>query len=155
MYTSARTIPFTELNIMNCQTPKGKTLVADVSSCFLSEPMDVAEIRRDLRRRSEKYRTCRCTVIVIIREDLIRDDVCRITYRLMLKYKTQADKGSLYNTPPCYGIYICGKVFKWLKKSGRSGSDEETQRGESSRFCMISLTTASCSKVLSAKKTVP
>ena len=36
----------------------------------------------------------------------------------MLKYKTQADKGSLYNTPPCYGIYICGKVFKWLKKQG-------------------------------------
>ena len=36
----------------------------------------------------------------------------------MLKYKTQADKDSLYNTPPCYGIYICGKVFKWLKKQG-------------------------------------
>ena len=56
-------------------------------------------------------------VIAIIREDLIRDDVLPGT-PTMLKYKTQADKGSLYNTPPCYGIYICGKVFKWLKKQG-------------------------------------
>ena len=56
-------------------------------------------------------------VIVIIREDLIRDDVMEGT-PTMLKYKTQADKDSLYNTPPCYGIYICGKVFKWLKKQG-------------------------------------
>lgn len=36
----------------------------------------------------------------------------------MLKYKTHADNGSMYNTPPCYGIYICGKVFKWIKKQG-------------------------------------
>ena len=56
-------------------------------------------------------------MIAIIREDLIRDDVLPGT-PTMLKYKTQADKGSLYNTPPCYGIYICGKVFKWLKKQG-------------------------------------
>ena len=56
-------------------------------------------------------------VIVIIREDLIREDVMEGT-PTMLKYKTQADKDSLYNTPPCYGIYICGKVFKWLKKQG-------------------------------------
>ena len=56
-------------------------------------------------------------VIAIIREDLIRDDVLPGT-PTMLKYKTQADKGSLYNTPPCYGIYICGKIFKWLKKTG-------------------------------------
>ena len=56
-------------------------------------------------------------VIVIIREDLITDDVLEGT-PTMLKYKTQADKDSLYNTPPCYGIYICGKVFKWLKNQG-------------------------------------
>ncbi len=56
-------------------------------------------------------------VIVIIREDLITDDVLAGT-PTMLKYKTHADAGSLYNTPPCYGIYICGKVFKWLKKQG-------------------------------------
>ena len=56
-------------------------------------------------------------VIAIIREDLIRDDVLAGT-PTMLKWKTQADADSLYNTPPCYGIYICGKVFKWLKKMG-------------------------------------
>ena len=56
-------------------------------------------------------------VIVIIREDLITDDVLPGT-PTMLKYKTHADNDSLYNTPPAYGIYICGKVFKWLKKMG-------------------------------------
>ena len=56
-------------------------------------------------------------VIVIIREDLITEDVLAET-PTMLRYKTHADAGSLYNTPPCYGIYICGKVFKWLKAKG-------------------------------------
>ena len=56
-------------------------------------------------------------VIVIIREDLITEDVLPGT-PTMLRYKTHADAGSLYNTPPCYGIYICGKVFKWLKARG-------------------------------------
>ena len=56
-------------------------------------------------------------VISIIREDLIRDDLPEYVPTLM-KYKTQADKGSMYNTPPCYGIYICGKVFKWIKNLG-------------------------------------
>ena len=56
-------------------------------------------------------------VIAIIREDLITDDVLPGT-PTMLKWKTQADNDSLYNTPPCYTIYICGKVFKWLKKNG-------------------------------------
>ena len=56
-------------------------------------------------------------VIVIIREDLITDDVLECT-PTMLKYKTHADANSLYNTPPAYGIYICGKVFQWLKEMG-------------------------------------
>jgi phosphoserine aminotransferase len=56
-------------------------------------------------------------VIAIIREDLIREDVLPGT-PTMLRYKTHADNGSMYNTPPAYGIYICGKVFKWLKKMG-------------------------------------
>lgn len=56
-------------------------------------------------------------MIAIIREDLITDDVLEGT-PTMLKYKTHADAKSLYNTPPAYGIYICGKVFKWLKKQG-------------------------------------
>ena len=56
-------------------------------------------------------------VVCIVREDLITDDVLEGT-PTMLKWKTQADADSLYNTPPCYGIYICGKVFKWLKDQG-------------------------------------
>ena len=56
-------------------------------------------------------------VIAIIREDLIRDDVMLYT-PTMLRYKTHADNGSMYNTPPAYGIYICGKVFKWLQNMG-------------------------------------
>ena len=56
-------------------------------------------------------------VIAVIREDLITEDVLPGT-PTMLRYKTHADNGSLYNTPPAYGIYICGKVFKWLKEMG-------------------------------------
>ncbi len=57
------------------------------------------------------------TVIVIIREDLITEDVLEGT-PTMLRYKIHADAKSLYNTPPTYGIYMCGKVFKWLKSKG-------------------------------------
>ncbi|MBR5046927.1 MAG: 3-phosphoserine/phosphohydroxythreonine transaminase [Eubacterium sp.] len=95
---------------------KGKTLVADVSSCFLAEPHDV-EKYGVLYGGVQKNIGPAGVVISIIREDLITDDVLPGT-PTMLKFKTQADKDSLYNTPPCYGIYICGKVFKWLKKMG-------------------------------------
>lgn len=95
---------------------KGKPLVADVSSCFLSEPVDVTKYGV-IYGGVQKNVGPAGVVIVIIREDLIRDDVMEGT-PTMLKYKTQADADSLYNTPPCYGIYICGKVFKWLKKQG-------------------------------------
>lgn len=95
---------------------KGHTLVADVSSCFLSEPVDVSKYGV-IYGGVQKNIGPAGVVIVVIREDLIRDDVLPGT-PTMLKYKTQADADSLYNTPPCYGIYICGKVFKWLKKMG-------------------------------------
>ncbi|MBR4249180.1 MAG: 3-phosphoserine/phosphohydroxythreonine transaminase, partial [Verrucomicrobia bacterium] len=95
---------------------KGKDLVADVSSCFLSEPVDVTKYGVIWGGVQKNIGPAGVT-IVIIREDLIRDDVNPATPTL-LKYKTQADKDSLFNTPPCYGIYICGKVFKWLKKMG-------------------------------------
>ncbi len=95
---------------------KGHILVADVSSCFLSEPMDVSKygvvyggVQKNIGPAG--------VVIAIIREDLITDDVLPGTPTL-LKWKTQADADSLYNTPPCYNIYICGKVFKWIKKMG-------------------------------------
>lgn len=95
---------------------KGHILVADVSSCFLSEPVDVTKygvifggVQKNIGPAG--------VVIAIIREDLITEDTLPGT-PTMLKYKTHADNDSLYNTPPCYGIYICGKVFKWLKKMG-------------------------------------
>ena len=95
---------------------KGHILVSDVSSCFLSEPIDVTKygvvyggVQKNIGPAG--------VVIAIIREDLITDDVLPGT-PTMLKWKTQADADSLYNTPPCYNIYICGKVFKWIKKMG-------------------------------------
>ena len=95
---------------------KGKPLVADVSSCFLSEPVDVEKYAM-IYGGVQKNIGPAGVVVAIIREDLITDDVLPGT-PTMLKYKTHADAGSLFNTPPCYGIYICGKVFKWLKAQG-------------------------------------
>ena len=95
---------------------KGKTLVADVSSCFLSEPVDITKYGV-MYGGVQKNIGPAGVVIVISREDLITEDVLPGT-PTMLQYKTHVDAGSLYNTPPAYGIYICGKVFKWLKKMG-------------------------------------
>ncbi len=96
---------------------KGKELVADVSSCFLSEPIDVTKYGV-IYGGVQKNVGPAGVVIAIIREDLIPDETPIKDTPTMLAWKTQADAGSLYNTPPCYGIYICGKVFKWLKKMG-------------------------------------
>ena len=95
---------------------KGHTLVADVSSCFLSEPVDVSKYGI-IYGGVQKNIGPAGVVIAIIREDLITEDTLPGT-PTMLKYKTHADAESLYNTPPAYGIYICGKVFQWLKKMG-------------------------------------
>lgn len=95
---------------------KGHILVSDVSSCFLSEPVDVTKYGI-IYGGVQKNVGPAGVVIVIIREDLITEDVLPGT-PTMLRYKIHADAGSLYNTPPAYGIYICGKVFKWLKKQG-------------------------------------
>ncbi len=95
---------------------KGKILVSDVSSCFLSEPVDVSKYGI-IYGGVQKNIGPAGVVIVIIREDLITEDVLPGT-PTMLQYKTHADNGSMYNTPPAYGIYVCGKVFKWLKKMG-------------------------------------
>jgi len=95
---------------------KGKTLVADLSSCFLSEPIDISKYGL-IFAGAQKNVGPAGVVIAIIREDLITEDVLPGT-PTMLRYKTHADEKSLYNTPPAYGIYICGKVFKWLKNRG-------------------------------------
>lgn len=95
---------------------KGKPLVADVSSCFLSEPVDVSKYGM-IYGGVQKNIGPAGVVVAIIREDLIPEQALPGT-PTMLQYKTHADAGSLFNTPPCYGIYICGKVFKWLKAQG-------------------------------------
>lgn len=95
---------------------KGKTLVADVSSCFLSAPIDVSKyglVYGGVQKNIGPAGVC----IVIIREDLIPEETAQYV-PTMMQYKTHADADSLYNTPPCYGIYMCGKVFKWLKSIG-------------------------------------
>ena len=104
--TTIRTLPDTH----------GKPLVADVSSMFLSEPVDVSRYGVIWGGVQKNVGPAGVT-IVIIRDDLITDDVMPFT-PTMLKYKTHSDNNSLYNTPPCYNIYICGLVFKWLLKLG-------------------------------------
>ena len=105
---------------------KGKLLVSDVSSCFLSEPMDISKygivyggVQKNIGPAG--------MVISIVREDLITDDVLPGT-PTMMKFKTHADANSLYNTPNCCCIYICGKVFKWLKSMG--GLEAMKERNE-------------------------
>ena len=105
---------------------KGKTLVADVSSCFLSEPVNVSDYGI-IYGGVQKNIGPAGMVISIVRDDLIADDVLPGT-PTMMKFKTHADAGSLYNTPNCYCIYMCGKVFKWLKKMG--GLEVMKQRNE-------------------------
>ncbi len=95
---------------------KGKILVSDVSSCFLSEPVDVSKYGI-IYGGVQKNIGPAGVVIVIIREDLITEDTLPGT-PTMMKYKIHAKEGSMYNTPPAYGIYICGKVFKWIKNQG-------------------------------------
>lgn len=95
---------------------QGKPLVADMSSCFLSEPIDVKRYGLIFAGAQKNVGPAGVT-IVIVRDDLIPEgDLPGVP--TMMQYRTHADAGSLYNTPPCYGIYICGKVFKWLKGMG-------------------------------------
>ena len=105
---------------------KGKLLVSDVSSCFLSEPIDVTKYGL-VYGGVQKNIGPAGMVIAIIREDLITEDVLPGT-PTMLTYKTHADAGSMYNTPNCFCIYVCGKVFKWLKKMG--GLEAMKERNE-------------------------
>jgi len=95
---------------------KGKPLVSDQSSCFLSEPIDVSKYGV-IYAGVQKNVGPAGLVIMIIREDLISDELA-FTVPTMLKWKTQVDNNSLYNTPNCFSIYVCGKVFKWIKNTG-------------------------------------
>jgi len=105
---------------------KGKDLVADVSSCFLSEPVEVSRYAM-LFGGAQKNIGPAGVVIAIIRKDLIREEVLPGT-PTMLRYKIHADNGSMYNTPPAYGIYICGLVFQWLLQQGGLAAMEACNR---------------------------
>ncbi len=93
-------------------------LVADISSCVLSEELDVSKFGL-LFAGAQKNLAPAGVTLVIIREDLIPElDDCRPSTPTMLAYKTHADNGSMYNTPPCYTIYVLDKVLHWIEKNG-------------------------------------
>ncbi|MBE6350317.1 MAG: 3-phosphoserine/phosphohydroxythreonine transaminase [Spirochaetaceae bacterium] len=91
-------------------------LVADISSCILSEPLDVTKFGV-LYAGAQKNLAPAGVTLVIIREDLIPENAIPGT-PTMLEYKTHSENGSMYNTPPCYTIYVMGKVLSWIKKNG-------------------------------------
>ena len=94
---------------------KGHVLVSDQSSMFLSKPCNVADYGL-IYAGVQKNVGPAGMVVVIIREDLIRDDLDNLP--VYLQYKTHADNDSMYNTPNCWALYCCGKVFKYLKSLG-------------------------------------
>ena len=104
----------------------GIPLVADMSSCILSEPADVSKYGLIYAGAQKNIGPAGVT-LVIIRKDLVRNEVMPST-PTMLKYATHAKENSMYNTPPCYAIYICGKVFKWLKKQGGLSAMQEVNK---------------------------
>lgn len=111
---------------------QGKPLVADVSSCFLSEEIDITKYGI-LFAGAQKNIGPAGVTIVVIRDDLVRDEVLPFT-PTMLKYKTHVVKKSLHNTPPAYGIYICGKVFKKLKADGGLSAMEERNKKKAKKL---------------------
>jgi phosphoserine aminotransferase len=105
---------------------KGKTLVADQSSMFLSRPCDVSRYGLIWAGVQKNVGPAGMSV-VIIREDLLRDDLPQYV-PAYLRYKIHADNGSLYNTPNCWAIYCCGKVFRYLLDNG--GLEAQAKRNE-------------------------
>ena len=91
-------------------------LVADISSCVLSEPLDISKFGMVFAGAQKNLAPAGVT-LVIIRGDLITDSP-RAGTPAMLCYKTHADADSMYNTPPCYTIYVLGKVLHWIEKNG-------------------------------------
>ncbi|WP_294429450.1 3-phosphoserine/phosphohydroxythreonine transaminase [uncultured Treponema sp.] len=103
-------------------------LVADISSCVLSEPLDVTKFGL-LFAGAQKNLAPAGVTLVIVREDLIPEAAdCLPGTPTMLAYKTHADNGSMYNTPPCYTIYVLDKVLHWIEKNG--GADGMLKRNK-------------------------
>ena len=102
-----------------------KVLVADMSSCITSEPVDVTKFGV-IYAGAQKNMAPAGLTVVIIREDLLGN--CRPEAPTMLDYKTMAQNDSMYYTPPCYAIYIAGLVYKWALKNG--GLEAMKERNE-------------------------
>ena len=110
----------------NLPNTKGKVLVADQSSMFLSKPCNVRDYGL-IYGGVQKNIGPSGMVIAIIREDLIRSDLDE-RIPIYMRYDTHANSGSMYNTPNCWCIYVCGKVFKYLKSIG--GLEAMAQRNQ-------------------------
>jgi len=106
-------------------------LVADISSCILSEPLDVSKFGI-LYAGAQKNLGPAGTTVVIIREDLIGHAPSWVP--VMLRYDTHAGEGSMYNTPPCYGIYIIGLVLEWIKDLGGIDAITKLNREKAGMF---------------------
>ena len=102
-----------------------KTMVCDMSSDILSRTIDVSRFGLIFAGAQKNMGPAGCTV-VIIREDLLDKSPDNIP--TMFRYKTHADKGSMFNTPPCFAIYAIGLVLKWLKKTGGLSAIEKINR---------------------------
>ena len=112
-------------------------LVADMSSCILSEPVDVSRFGV-IYAGAQKNMSCAGLTVVIVREDLLgRSRACTPT---MLDWKTQADNGSMYNTPPTYAIYIAKLVYEWLLSIG--GLEEMKRRNVEKSSLLYDISTA-------------
>ncbi|NMA65078.1 MAG: 3-phosphoserine/phosphohydroxythreonine transaminase [Clostridiaceae bacterium] len=113
--TTNNTVYGTRLRDKDIVSLENVPLVADMSSNILSEVYDVSKFGI-IYAGAQKNMGPAGVTVVIIREDLIKDVEDNVP--TMLQYKIHAEKDSLYNTPPCYSIYMCGLVFEWVKKNG-------------------------------------
>lgn len=119
-YTMNNTIMGTKwAYIPEAKRPDGTPipLVTDASSCILSEPLDISKFGIVFAGAQKNLAPAGVT-LVIIREDLIPETPAVENTPTMLQYKTHSDNDSMFNTPPCYTIYMMGKVLKWIKKNG-------------------------------------
>ena len=105
-------------------------LVADCSSCILSEPLDVSKFAL-IYAGAQKNIGPAGLAIVIIRKDLLTE---KNDIPAMMSYKTYSDSDSMYNTPPTFAWYLSGKVFKWLKKNGGLTNQKKVNESKSTKL---------------------
>ena len=105
-------------------------IVADCSSCILSEPLDITKFGL-IYAGAQKNIGPAGLAIIIIKKDLLMEHP---HLPAMMNYKTYADSDSMYNTPPTFAWYLSGKVFKWLKKNGGLSNQKKVNESKSSKL---------------------